>query len=329
VDFRLLEAIALEEGDWDMGLENSQVKGPGYSKELLVLPFDHRGSFQEKMFGIHGKATEEQTRLISSYKTLIFEGFEKAVKLGLPREKMGVLVDEQFGIEVIQRARKEGFTLCLCVEKSGQEEFDFEYGAKYGEHIEKYQPDLVKVLVRYNPEGETTLNRRQAGRLVELSQYLRRTNRKFMFELLVPATPQQLEKCKGDKKVYDLEIRPSLMIRGIQELQKAGVEADVWKLEGLDRKEDWEKIVSVVRAGGRDRVGCILLGRGENADKVAHWLTVGAKVDGVIGFAVGRTVWWDSLKAYKEQKITRDQAADQIAKSYADLCQIWLGLRKA
>jgi 5-dehydro-2-deoxygluconokinase len=302
------------------------MKSRGYEKDLLVLPFDHRTSFQEKMFGVMGTPSPADVSLISSYKTMVYEGFEKAVDSGLPFEKMGLLVDEQFGREVIERARKRNFTLCIAAEKSGQDEFDFEY-SDYPAHIEKLNPTLVKVLVRYNPDGDATMNRRQTARLVELSQYLDRTNRFFMFELLVPATKSQLECCKGDKGVYDVEMRPTLMVRAIQELQKAGVEPDVWKLEGLDKKEDCEKVCAMARAGGRDKVGCIVLGRGENADKVREWLKVGAKVRGVIGFAVGRTVFWEPLKLYKDKKITRDAAVDQISKNYSGFCKLWLEAR--
>lgn len=299
---------------------------PGYARELLVLPFDHRASFQEKMFNIFAKPSAEQVKLISSYKTMIYEGFEKAVATGLPSQKMGVLVDEQFGSEVILRAKKKGFTLCICAEKSGQEEFDFEY-SDYAAHIEKTDPTFVKVLVRYNPEGDAEMNRRQTQRLVELSQHLTRTARLFMFELLVPTTKLQLERCSNDKNLYDVEIRPSLMGRAMETLQDAGVEPDVWKLEGLDRKQDCEKICQTAMRGGRTQVGCIVLGRGENADKVREWLRVGANVKGVIGFAVGRTVFWEPLKAFRENKITHMQAVDQIAKTYTGFCQLWLEAR--
>jgi len=259
---------------------------------------------------------------------MIYEGFEKAVASGLPREKMGILVDEQFGDEVLRRAKKGGFAVSIPAEKSGQDEFDFEYGADYAAHIEKYQPTFVKVLVRYNPEGDKALNQRQAAKLAELSRYVRRTQSYFMFELLVPAEPHQLEKCKGDKHVYDLEMRPSLMVRAIQDLQKAGVEADVWKVEGLDRPSDFEKVCETAQAGGRKNVGCIVLGRGENDAKVKQWLSVGAKVRGVIGFAVGRTVFWEPLKGFKDGKLTREQAIQQMADKYQDFCELWVAERR-
>ena len=306
---------------------SATVANRGYTKQLLVLPFDHRASFQEKMFGLKGTLTPEQLKLVSSYKMMIFEGFEKAVQTGLPKEMMGILTDEQFGGEVLEVAKKKGFTTSVCVEKSGQDEFDFEYGKDYGKHIEKFDPDLVKVLVRYNPESDKTMNVRQAARLKELSQYLESRHRKFMFELLVPATTEQLERCKGDKAVYDVEMRPNLMIGAIKELRAAGVEADVWKLEGLDRKADCEKVCNVAREGGRTNVGVIVLGRGENEAKVREWLQVGANVPGVIGFAVGRTVFWEPLKNFKEGKMTRVEAIDQMAKTYGGLCRMWLDAR--
>lgn len=305
----------------------TEKKERGYKKELLVLPFDHRTSFQEKMFGVFGVPNSEQTKLISSYKTMVFEGFVKAVQSGLPKEKMGVLVDEQFGQDVIQMAKDKGFTLCIAAEKSGQDEFDFEYGNDYSRHIEKVKPNFVKVLVRYNPEADSEMNRRQTTKLVELSQYCDRTGNLYLFELLVPATQTQLEKCKGNKSVYDVEMRPGLMIRAIRELQKCGVEPDVWKLEGLDRKEDSERVCQATREGGRNNVGCIVLGRGENEAKVREWLTVGANVTGVIGFAVGRTVFWEPLKAFKENKLTREQAVQNIADNYGRFCKLWLEVR--
>jgi myo-inositol catabolism protein IolC len=300
----------------------------GYTKQLLILPFDHRGSFAEKMFGIKGAPNPDQTKLIASYKMMIYEGFEKAVASGLPKEMMGILADEQFGSEVLETARKKGFTTAVCVEKSGQDEFDFEYGAEYGRHIEKLAPDFVKVLVRYNPESDPTMNARQTARLLELSRYLDKTDRKFMFELLVPPTAAQLERCKGDKATYDVEMRPALMIETMLAMQKAGVEADVWKLEGLDRTHDFEKVCAAARVGGRTDVGCILLGRGENEAKVREWLKVGANVAGVIGFAVGRTVFWEPLKAFKENRATKEQAIAKIADTYGSLCRMWLDERK-
>src|SRR6202167_3229375 len=144
-----------------------------------------------------------------------------------------------------------------------------------------------------------------------------------MFELLVPAEKAQLDLLKSDKKSYDLELRPQLMARAIQQLQDAGVEPDVWKIEGLDRHEDCERIVAAARRQGRNRVGCIILGRGEDDQKVREWLTTAAAVPGFIGFAVGRTSFWEPLVDWRAKFITRNGAVAEIAGRYQEFVEIF------
>jgi len=288
----------------------------GYDQLLYVLPFDHRASFSKELFGWQGPLSPEQTAEIAAVKRVIFDAVRAAVADGVPKEHAGILVDEQFGAAILHDAREEGLITACPAEKSGQDEFDFEYGPDFAHHIEKFDPTFCKVLVRYNPEGDNALNRRQAARLRKLSDYLHASSRLHMFELLVPPTPAQLERVGGDKRAYDLQLRPALMVQAIHELQDAGVDADVWKIEGIERKEDCEKVVAVARRAGRDKVGCIILGRHEDDRKVRQWLTTAAAVPGFIGFAVGRTTFWDPLVDYRAQKITRDAAVALIATSY-------------
>jgi len=296
----------------------------GCNEPLYILPFDHRGSFQTKMFGWTGTLSADQTAEIASTKQVIYDGFKAALHAGVPEQKAGILVDEQFGAAILRDARANGYTTACPAEKSGQEEFDFQYGEEFAKHIEAFQPTFCKVLVRYNPEGDRALNLRQADRLKRLSDYLHTNGRsKFMFELLVPAEKAQLDHVKGDKKAYDVELRPRLMVQTIMELQDAQVEPDVWKIEGLDRREDCEKVVAAARRRGRDNVGCIILGRGENDQKVREWLTIAATVEGFIGFAVGRTSFWDPLINMRARQITREDAVAQIAGRYREFVDIF------
>jgi len=296
----------------------------GFDKPLYILPFDHRGSFQKKMFGWDGELRPQQTAEIAAAKRVIYDAFVSAVRAGVPKEKAGILVDEQFGAEILRDATAAGYSTSCPAEKSGQDEFDFEYGEDFGKHIEAFHPNFCKVLVRYNPEGDPVLNQRQAARLRRLSEYLHNHGQsRFMFELLVPAEKAQLDRLKGDKKAYDRELRPKLMAQTIEQLQDAKVEPDVWKIEGLDRKEDCEKIVASARRGGRNSVGCIILGRGEDDKKVREWLTTAAGVPGFIGFAVGRTSFWDPLVDFRSKKITRDAAVKEIARRYQEFVEIF------
>jgi myo-inositol catabolism protein IolC len=160
--------------------------------EFFFLPFDHRGSFEKDLFGIEHRApTEREREEISHFKNIIYGGFKKAVRDGVPKAKAGILVDEQFGAKILRDSKENGFWTACSVEKSGQEEFDFEYGDNFREHLNRVRPDFAKVLVRYNPEGDSALNRRQAQKLKTLSDFLRESDCQFLFELLVPATPAQ------------------------------------------------------------------------------------------------------------------------------------------
>jgi 5-dehydro-2-deoxygluconokinase len=300
------------------------MKSLGYNQPLYILPFDHRGSFETKLFGWHGALTQEQTTEIAATKQVIYDGFKAAVAAGVPKEKAGILVDEQFGAAILRDAAANGFTTACPAEKSGQEEFDFEYGDDFAAHIEAFQPTFCKVLVRYNPEGDSDLNQRQAARLKLLSDYLHsQSQSRFMFELLVPPEKSQTGGRNGDEDAYDLEVRPRLMVQAIEQLQDAGVEPDVWKIEGLELREDCEAIVAAAHRQGRDNVGCIILGRGEDDDQVREWLTTAASVKGFIGFAVGRTVFWAPLVNLRGKIIPREAAVAEIRCRYWDFAGIF------
>jgi myo-inositol catabolism protein IolC len=288
----------------------------GYGKALYLVAFDHRSSFSKGLFGATEPLAPEIRRKVSDTKDLIYEAFTQAIARGAPGPLCGVLVDEQFGAAVARRAKADGVLLAMPVEQSGQAEFQFEYGDEFGPHIEAFDPDFAKVLVRYNPRGDGELNRRQTQRLARLSDWLHARDRKFLFELLVPATPAELERYGGQAR-YDRELRPRLVAQALRELQAGGVEPDIWKIEGLETSADCALVVEQARTGaGRDGVVCIVLGRGASYERVLQWLKVAAPVPGFDGFAVGRTEWLEALKAYVAGQEPRDEATNQIADRY-------------
>jgi myo-inositol catabolism protein IolC len=296
----------------------------GYDGKLYILAFDHRGSFQKKMFDIHGDPTPEEIETVRDAKMVVYEGMEEAVRRGVDASVSGVLVDEQFGSDIPKRAKEHGLVLSMPVEKSGQDEFDFQFGDEFGEHIERFDPVFAKVLVRYNPDGDATMNERQLGRLKRLADWLHEHDRKFLFELLVPAEEAQLESVDGDSDRYDAELRPELMRRAIEDSQNYGIEVDVWKIEGVDAREDAEMLSRQARTGeGRENVKSVLLGRGASDAKVDHWLQQAAPVDGFIGFAIGRSIWWDPLKGYLAGDLDRETAASQIADNYLRFVKVY------
>ena len=301
------------------------MENPGYTKPLYILPFDHRSTFAQKMFNKNSleDLTPEEHQLIIDYKKIIFEGFKKSLELGVPKDYAAILVDEEFGDEILKDAKQNGFVTILTTEKSGQEEFDFQYGNDFAEHIEKYNPTFAKVLIKYNPDDPEDLKKRQQKKLKLISDFCNVKAYKFLLEVLVIATKEQMESVGESKEDYDRLIRPGLTVEVIKEFQAAGVEVDVWKLEGFDSVEEYRDIVSAAREDGRDSVSLVVLGRGEGEEKVDEWLKIGSDVSGVIGFAVGRTVFWQSIADFKSGIKTREEAIETIGQNFYKFYKIF------
>jgi myo-inositol catabolism protein IolC len=247
--------------------------------------------------GVEGEPSPAEIERARLGKRLIWEGLLRACDDGAPRDAAAALVDATYGSRVLPAARKAGVRVAVPVEESGRHEFAFE-SPTWRESLEAVDPAWAKALIRYNPDGDPDVNDRQRTRLRELSDHCRKTGLGFMLELLVPPTGSQLASVADDRARFDRELRAGLTVGGIAQLREAGIEPDVWKHEGFERRTDHELVAAAARADGRDQVGCIILGRGEDAAAVDRWLRASAGVDGVVGFAIGRTIWWDPLTAY-------------------------------
>jgi 5-dehydro-2-deoxygluconokinase len=283
---------------------------PGYDQPLYILAFDHRTSFQTKLFGIAGTPTPDERERIREAKRIILDGLLAAADAA-PPGTVGALVDEENGAAVARAAKEHGLPVAMAAERSSVPEFDFEYGEDFARHIEDFAPDFVKILARYNPEGDRELNRRQAERLARLSDYLGPRDTKYLFELIVPLAPDRQS------------ARSRLVAAAIGELQAAGVEPDIWKVEGLDSVADFRLVAEAARAGGRDDVGCVVLGAGADEATVANWLRQAAAVDGFIGFAIGRTIFWDALTGWLAREHDRETAVDMIAGNYRRTIELY------
>ncbi len=296
---------------------------------LYLLPFDHRASYEAGLFHWSDPLEAAESAELSASKGVIYDGFLRALDEGVPRGRAGILVDERFGSDILRDAAHQGVFTAVPVERSAQPEFDFEFDDQFRMHIEAFDPTFAKALVRYNPEGDAAVNRRQEARLRHLCDYLRLNGRGFMFELLVPATQRQRDSVRGNRDAYDDLLRPALMVSAIKGLQAAGVEPDIWKVEGLERREDDARIVAAARRDGRGHVGCIVLGRGADDARVVHWLRMAAAVPGFIGFAVGRSTFWDAIMEWLRDDSARDAAVARIAARYHRWVDVFEQAREA
>ncbi len=296
----------------------------GYPNDLYILAFDHRGTLTKGLLGVEGRPPEKEEVLrVSEMKNIIFEGFLSAKEKGISGGDPAILVDEQFGLDVQKKAIENGIKFAAPVEKSGQSIFDFEYGEDFGEKINEVGADFIKILVRWNPEDEEEAREIQGSRIKTLSDWIIDNEKKFLLEFLVPATEEQLETVGGDQARYDAEIRPKLAVKVVEEMRERGADPDIWKIEGLDAKEDCEKVAESIKNGGREGVIAVVLGRGANDEKVNEWLRAGSSVDGYKGFAIGRSIFWESLKGWYEGSKSREEAVEEIANSYLGFISVY------
>jgi myo-inositol catabolism protein IolC len=304
----------------------------GYTKPLYILPFDHRTTFAKKLFN---KASlidldTQEREAIREIKMLIYKGFKDAVEKLIPTESAAILCDEEFGSEVLIDALHNGFVTLLPVEKSGQEEFDFEY-ADFGQHIEKFHPSFVKALVRFNPGDLEDVKQSQKLKLKQLSDYCHENNHKFLLEVLIIPTENQLKET-GSQLGFDRKLRPVLAVEVVKDFQDFGIEPDIWKLEGFDQEQDYKEVIKMIKRDGRENVNLIVLGRGAREEEVERWLEVGSKeevfetgrkVEGVIGFAVGRTVFWQAIEKFHKGEIGKAEVIQTVSANFQNLYKIF------
>ena len=296
----------------------------GYSSDLYILAFDHRGTLTKGLLGVEGRSpSSDEVARVSSMKDIIFDGFLEAKNQGIEGGDPAILVDEAFGLQVQEKAKERGIKFAAPVEKSGQKVFDFEYGDDFGEKIKEVNAEFVKILVRWNPNDDADTRQIQGERIKKLSDWLDENERKFLLEFLVPASEQQLESVGGDQARYDSKIRPGLAVQVVEEMRERGADPDIWKIEGLDTTDDCENVSKVIKDGGREDVIAVVLGRGANDEKVNEWLRAGSSVDGYKGFAIGRSIFWNSLKGLHAGEKSRDEAVSEIANSYLSFISVY------
>ena len=288
---------------------------PSTPDPLYMLAFDHRDFFQRELVGTAGPLDTGQTAAIADAKNVIFDGLLEA-GAALPHDQIGLLVDGRFGGALVARAREHGLLVAMPAERSGRAIFEFADGDAFGEEIARADPDMTKVLVRYNVDGDAAGNRVQAERLRRLCDWLRSRGRPLLFELIVEPTADQLRAHAGVVEAFEADLRPELIRRAVAELQRAGVEPAIWKVEGIADRDDAAALVQAVQSGGRDDVRCIVLGSGAPAEQVETWLRTAARTDGYAGFAIGRSIWWPPLRALRDGEIDRPEAVTRIARAY-------------
>lgn len=291
---------------------------------LLILAMDQRDSIEQKLYDLDAAPTAEESASIAANKLLVYRGLLDAVP-GLPEGvKPGFLVDEQYGASpAVLAAADERIGLAMPLEASGREWFDFAFGHDWREHAAFFGAGHPKVLIRDNPAFDEEQRAEQAAKLALISSWAHLEGRGFIVELLVPATDDDLAQVDGDADRYDREVRPGLTVQAIEYLQDHGVEPAIWKIEGLAAREDAERIAATARRDGRQG-RCIVLGRNAPQEQLDEWLRIAAPVEGFIGFAIGRSIWWEALEARLAGTLDEDGVRERVTANYTHFVQTYV-----
>lgn len=284
-------------------------------KPLHILAVDQRGWLIEALYGAGAEVTEERRNVLGQIKLMVAEGAAVAAGDGAPGE-LGVLVDELYGAPAARFVRESGLTLAMPVEKANQPVLTPEFGADWVAHVDAFAPDLPKLLIWHNVQAERAALDRQLRQLAEIGGRLNAAGRPVMLEILAVPTDEQLARHGGDRGRFDRELLPELTLAAIDEVRATGVTVDVWKLEGMPDGPTFRAVRD--RAGGR----CLVLGRNAPGEQVDQWLRDAAAAD-FAGFAIGRSVWWQPVRAWTDGVMARDAAVRAIAANYGHCCRVF------
>jgi myo-inositol catabolism protein IolC len=294
-------------------------------RALLILADDHRDSLEKQLYKLTAAPTPAEAARIRADKLLVYEALVSASEQLPDTAQAGILVDEEFGTDVAQLAQKSNgqINLSMPIEASGKDWLEFAYGDDWREHAGAFETDHAKILVRDNPALPVPDRLQQAERTKVISAWAAETDHQLIIELLVPATDDDLASVGGDHKRYDLELRPKLTLDVIGYLQDHGADPAIWKIEGMDRTEDAAAVADLARRGDR-KADCIVLGRHAPKEDLDRWLDVAAPLPGFVGFAIGRSIWWDALADHFAGTISGDVAKQRIAANYLDYANAYL-----
>jgi myo-inositol catabolism protein IolC len=305
-------------------------ESPTAARPLFILADDHRDSLEKELYKLTAPPTAPQAARIRADKLLVYEALVDATRRLPDSAQAGILVDEEYGSDVADLAVKSDgrINLSMPLEASGKDWFEFAYGDDWKTHAGYFATDHAKVLIRDNPALAVPDRLQQAERLKVVSAWAAETRHHLIVELLVPATEDDLASVDGDHKRYDDELRPGLTLEVIGFLQDHGADPALWKIEGMNGVADASAVADLAKRGGRT-ADCIILGRHAAKEDLDRWLEVAAPLPGYVGFAIGRSIWWDPLAGHLAGAISADAAQHQIAENYLSYAHAYLDARGA
>mgnify|MGYP000944991894 CR=1 FL=1 len=291
-------------------------------EKLFILPFDHRSYFLKKLGIIDRNPTIEEIALVTNYKKIIYQAFKKSLELGITKEYSAILVDDIYGKDILQDAKKNGYTTIQTTEISGLDYFAFEHGDNAEQCLVEIMPSYAKALVRLDPRNNTESEQTSISNLKKLYEICKNNNIGFLIEPLFFPNDTDIEKFEDNKRAFDEQVRPILVKQLMDTLYTEDIRPDIWKIEGFSQSENYQAVADHLKTYCTT-ARIVILGRNETPEFVAKWITAGKNIPEVIGFAVGRTIFDSVLDENKAGIISEEEAVEEIAQNFYHYYQLF------
>jgi len=235
----------------------------------------------------------------------------------VPKSEAAVWTDSDLGESILLRARGMNLNTMMSVERARVAEFRFEDALGFSERMSNLDVTYAAARVPYNPGEESMVNEAQQRKLRRLSEIARSSSPGLTLELIMRPTQAQLDQ-SGSVEAWDTDVRPSLIVQAIHELQDAGVEPDLWALRGINNTAAMATATAQAQVDDR-KVGVLFtLGEGSPGEMELDQdlINLAARTPGCRGIVFGPAIYADHLRAYNDEEIDRDEASVRIAERY-------------
>ena len=283
-------------------LHQRTILGKPRNYPLQVLAFDHRTQFEDSC-----KQHNQPTSRITEFKSLVFEGFKK-VATERPDLPLALLVDPQYGADILQDSAYASYSVGAPIEQAGSYPVEWLCGEELHEHLLSRPSEwFVKVLWHYHTDLPATEKERQLIQLKRLEEICQLLDRRLMLELILPAHLSQ---------------DGNAMAAAIDEVYEAQITPFWWKIMALDTKMEWQHVTAALDRHDSE-AGIIVLGKNAPLETFPAWFKTLRSTPHTCGFAIGRSIFWKPWESFVSGSMAPDEIPSIIEKNYVAVLEMW------
>ena len=283
-------------------LHQRTILGKPRNYPLQVLAFDHRTQFEDSC-----KQHNQPTSRITEFKSLVFEGFKK-VATERPDLPLALLVDPQYGADILQDSAYASYSVGAPIEQAGSYPVKWLCGEELHEHLLSRPSEwFIKVLWHYHTDLPAAEKERQLIQLKRLEEICQLLDRRLMLELILPAHLSQ---------------DGSAMAAAIDEVYEAQITPFWWKIMALDTKMEWQHVTAALDRHDSE-AGIIVLGKNAPLETFPAWFKTLRSTPHTCGFAIGRSIFWKPWESFISGSMAPDEIPSIIEKNYVAVLEMW------